>query len=62
VEESEIYSVIGEEGFRRLIAAFYRQVPEDEVLAPMYPANDLAGAEQRLGDFLIFRLGSGTLH
>jgi hemoglobin len=57
VEESEIYSVIGEEGFEQLIAAFYRQVPQDEVLGPMYPADDLAGAERRLRDFLIFRFG-----
>jgi hemoglobin len=57
VTESEIYSVIGEEGFQSLIAAFYRQVPHDEVLAPMYPEGDFAGAEQRLRDFLIFRFG-----
>ncbi len=57
VTENEIYSVVGEDGFTRLVAAFYRQVPHDEVLAPMYPADDLAGAEQRLRDFLIFRFG-----
>ena len=57
MEESEIYSVIGEEGFEKLIAAFYQQVPHDEVLGPMYPADDLAGAERRLRDFLIFRFG-----
>jgi hemoglobin len=57
VTENEIYSAIGEEGFPSLVAAFYRQVPQDEVLAPMYPAGDFAGAEQRLRDFLIFRFG-----
>jgi len=57
VEEDQIYSVIGEEGFERLVAAFYRQVPHDEILGPMYPAQDFAGAEQRLRDFLIFRFG-----
>jgi hemoglobin len=57
VQESDIYSAIGEEGFRRLIAAFYRQIPQDDILGPMYPPGDLAGAEQRLGDFLIFRFG-----
>jgi hemoglobin len=57
VTENEIYSVIGEDGFARLIGAFYRQVPQDPVLAPMYPAGDFAGAEQRLRDFLIFRFG-----
>ena len=55
--ETDIYSIIGEEGFARLIAAFYRQVPNDDVLGPMYPEHDREGAEQRLRDFLIFRFG-----
>ena len=57
MEEQDIYSLIGEEGFRRLVAAFYRQIPADDILGPMYPAKDLEGAEQRLRDFLIFRFG-----
>jgi hemoglobin len=57
VEEHDVYSQIGEEGFARLIAAFYRQVPGDDVLGPLYPDKDLAGAEQRLRDFLIYRFG-----
>ena len=55
--EDRIYSIIGEEGFERLISAFYSQVPNDDILGPMYPAKDLAGAEQRLRDFLIGRFG-----
>ncbi|MFP4323233.1 MAG: globin [Anaerolineales bacterium] len=54
---SSIYERIGAEGFRQLVAAFYRQVPEDDILGPMYPADDLPGAEARLRDFLIFRFG-----
>ena len=57
MEESEVFDQIGEEGFTRLIAAFYRRVPQDEILGPMYGQADLAGAEQRLRDFLIFRFG-----
>jgi hemoglobin len=57
VNDDQIYHLIGEEGFRRLIRAFYSQVPGDDILGPMYPADDLAGAEQRLADFLIFRFG-----
>jgi len=57
MEELDLYATIGEDGFRRLIAAFYRQVPNDDVLGPMYPKHDLAGAEQRLRDFLIGRFG-----
>ncbi len=57
MEEHEVYAAIGEEGFAALIGAFYQQVPADEVLGPMYPVEDLAGAEKRLRDFLIFRFG-----
>jgi len=57
VDELQVFSLIGEDGFQRLVAAFYRQVPHDDLLAPMYPAHDLAGAEQRLRDYLIYRFG-----
>ena len=53
MQELEVYSMIGTEGFTRLVAAFYRQVPQDDILGPMYPATDLPGAEHRLRDFLI---------
>jgi len=57
MEEAAVYATIGEEGFSRLVAAFYRQVPEDDILGAMYPPEDLVGAEQRLRDFLIYRFG-----
>lgn len=57
VEDYEIYEAVGEEGFQRLVAAFYRQVPTDDILGPMYPPEDLAGAETRLRDFLVGRFG-----
>ena len=52
-----IYDLIGERGITELVADFYRQVPDDDLLAPMYPPDDFAGAEQRLRDFLIYRFG-----
>lgn len=55
--EDEVYARIGEEGFARLVAAFYRRVPADDLLGPMYPRHDLTGAEQRLCDFLVGRFG-----
>ncbi len=55
--EDEVYARIGEDGFVRLAAAFYRRVPADDLLGPMYPRHDLAGAEQRLCDFLVGRFG-----
>jgi hemoglobin len=57
MQELEVYSMIGSEGFTRLVAAFYRRIPQDDLLGPMYPAQDLPGAEQRLRDFLIGRFG-----
>ena len=57
MEIDDIYSRIGEEGFARLVRAFYAQVPGDDILAPMYPKDDLEGAETRLRDFLIGRCG-----
>jgi hemoglobin len=57
VSEAEVYPAIGSDGFARLVAAFYRQVPSDEVLGQLYPPHDLKAAEQRLRDFLIFRFG-----
>lgn len=57
IAEEDLFQVIGEEGFRRFVAAFYRQVAEDDILGPMYPKHDLIGAEERLRDFLLFRFG-----
>jgi len=57
VDDQEIYAQIGEEGFARLVAAFYRQIPQDDLLGPMYPKDDLKAAEERLRDFLVVRFG-----
>ncbi|MEM8782417.1 MAG: globin [Planctomycetota bacterium] len=52
-----VYEVIGEDGFARLVSFFYRRVRADDLLGPMYPADDWDGAEARLRDFLVFRFG-----
>ena len=57
MDELDVFKQIGEDGFARLVQAFYRQVPDDDILGPMYPPQDLAGAELRLRDFLIGRFG-----
>jgi hemoglobin len=46
-------AVGGEPTFRRLVAGFYRRVATDPVLRPVYPEEDLSGAEERLGLFLM---------
>jgi hemoglobin len=48
---------LSEQQISNLTAAFYRRVREDDLIGPMYPDNDWAGAEQRLRDFLIYRFG-----
>ena len=55
--DTQVYGLIGEEGFTRVVAAFYRRVAVDDILRPMYPKDELAGAEERLRAFLIMRFG-----
>lgn len=57
MDEDRVFELIGEEGFARLVRAFYARVPGDEILGPMYPEGDWKGAEERLRDFLVFRFG-----
>ena len=57
MQENDVFGKIGEEAIARVVAAFYARVPQDDVLGPMYPPEDLVGAEQRLRDFLIYRFG-----
>jgi hemoglobin len=56
MDESMVRAQMTGDDFRRLTAAFYRRVKTDDVLGPLYPPDDWAGAEQRLADFLCFRL------
>ena len=68
--EEGVFARIGEEGFARIVAAFYRQIPGDDILGPMYRMSEvdaagteeerMAAAEARLRDFLIFRFGGPT--
>lgn len=47
----------GRQGIERMVRAFYKRVPNDSILGPMYPITDMKGSEERLFDFLMFRLG-----
>lgn len=61
--ESRIVEAFGKDGLGRLVAAFFRRVPGDPVLGPMYRASvaqtgeTMAAAEGRLRDFLLYRMG-----
>ena len=56
-ETLSVFDAVGEVGLRRLVAAFYRRVPDDDPLGPMYPPTALAESERRLAEFLIYRFG-----
>ena len=56
MDEAVIYTILGEEGFTKMVAAFYKRVKTDDLIGPMYPEQDFAGAEERLRDFLLFVL------
>lgn len=55
--ELPIYQLLGGECLTAIVAGFYRRVPTDPILGPMYPPQDFAGAEARLRSFLIYRFG-----
>jgi len=52
----------GEEVFKELTKRFYQEVSENEVLKPMYPEDDMAGAEERLRLFLEQYWGGPTTY
>ena len=48
-EPQSFYDAVGgAPTFRRIVARFYEQVADDEILRPLYPEEDLTGAEDRL--------------
>lgn len=52
-EQQSFYDAVGgAQTFRRVVARFYELVADDEILRPLYPEEDLTGAEDRLRMFL----------
>jgi hemoglobin len=52
-EPQSFYDAVGGAAtFRTIVGRFYEQVAEDEILRPLYPDDDLPGAEVRLRMFL----------
>jgi hemoglobin len=52
-QQQSFYDAVGgADTFRRIVARFYEQVADDEILRPLYPEEDLTGAETRLRMFL----------
>nr|WP_219818710.1 globin [Mycobacterium kansasii] len=52
-QQQSFYDAVGgAKTFDAIVSRFYEQVAEDEILRPLYPENDLSGAEERLRMFL----------
>jgi hemoglobin len=52
VQRSFYEEIGGAETFQAIVSRFYQLVREDEILRPIYPPDDLDGAEERLRMFL----------
>lgn len=60
MNEAQVMAECGEAGIRGMVTAFYRRARHDDLIGPMYPQDDWEGAEERLAEFLLFRLGAST--
>ena len=60
MDEAGVMATCGEQGIRETVREFYQLVRTDDLIGPMYPADDWEGAEERLAEFLLFRLGAST--
>ena len=58
MNEAQTMAICGEDGIRRMVAGFYRRVRKDDLIGPMYPDDDWEGSEERLAEFVLFRLGA----
>ena len=60
--EQDVIKACGESGIRAMVAAFYRRVRNDDLIGPMYPNDDWEGSEERLAEFMLFRLGASNAY
>ncbi|MET8144367.1 globin [Sphaerisporangium sp. NPDC005288] len=62
-ESMSFYDAVGgSEAFERLVHRFYQGVKDDPLLRPLYPEEDLTGAEERLRMFLVQYWGGPTTY
>lgn len=60
--EQDVMKTCGEAGIRSMVSAFYRRVRTDDLIGPMYPTDDWEGSEERLAEFMLFRLGASDAY
>lgn len=62
-DDTSFYAQIGgEETFKKIVSHFYKAVADDQLLAPMYPEEDLGPAQDRLKYFLMQYWGGPTTY
>lgn len=57
MNEAKLYATLGKQGISRIAHEFYAIMKNDDLIGPLYPADDWEGSEKRFRDFLLFRLG-----
>jgi len=55
-EENHKLTTISRDEIIQIASHFYRLVKQDDLIGKMYPEDDWDGSEERLRDFLLFRL------
>ena len=56
MNEKYILDTVKKEGITQICHEFYILMKEDDLIGKMYPDDDWEGAEERLLDFLLFRI------
>ncbi len=62
INAQDIFGIIGDEGFAKLVDGFYKGVAQDDLLRPMYPEEDLKPAARRLQLFLMQYFGGPMIY
>jgi hemoglobin len=60
--EQGVTARLGQIGLRNLVAEFYKRIRTDDLIGKMYPPDDWEGGEQRLADFICFRIAGNPVY
>jgi Truncated hemoglobins len=60
--EQGVTARLGQIGLRNLVADFYKRIRTDDLIGKMYPPDDWEGSEQRLADFICFRIAGNPVY
>lgn len=60
--EQGVTARLGQIGLRKLVSEFYKRVRTDDLIGKMYPPDDWEGSEQRMADFICFRIAGNPVY